>query len=59
MGGLVGVGRGLGRGVGGVWVTNVMVRPLPSGLDSAVRALGPTWTTYCVLGARLPLTGCT
>src|SRR5256885_6509456 len=58
----VGDGRGLGVGVGvvvGGWVTKVIVCGCARCWPAAVVAVGPMVTWYCVLGARLPLAGCT
>src|SRR6266576_6684454 len=56
-----GVARGVGDGAAwaGGCVTNVMVCGAATFLPLAVLASGPIVTRYCVLGARLPLAGCT
>src|SRR5579859_6235549 len=54
-----GAGGGVGMGAGGGCVTNVIVAGVASCWPAAVRAPGPIVTWYCVLGARLPLVGCT
>src|SRR5256885_17100531 len=58
----VGDGRGLGVGVGvvvGGWVTKVIVCGCARCWPAAVVAVGAMGAWSCVVGARVPLAGCT